>query len=91
MAKFDLTKLPTVENKKLLAKQSAAAQEIKKDRKVKLEKSEKVGRPRITEELRNLPTTLHFTATEKKVIEEKAGLIPIAAFLRKALQDIGII
>lgn len=51
----------------------------------------KVGRKRKGEELINKRFSLAFTESEYNEVLEKAGKIPISAFIRDALKDSGII
>lgn len=50
-------------------------------------KRSKVGRPKKHEEKLSEPVTLKFTISELEAIKKKAGLVPLATFLRAQLQE----
>lgn len=65
---------------------SAVAKPAKEKR-----KTGKMGRPTIEKEPLNSPLTLNFTEKEYSKIKEKAGLAPLASYVREIIKKAGVI
>lgn len=95
---MDFTKLKKAPTESVLKKldkgqEKKTVQPVLKQNKEKSKKAEKLGRPNIEnpEKALNVPLTVNVTEAQYNAIIDKAGLIPVATFLRSEMQKAGII
>ena len=95
MAKFDARKFKGPSN--MFLKNHSEEQGVTQDvtvitKPVKVKKKTgKMGRPTIEKDPLNSPLTLNFTEKEYGLIKEKAGLAPMASYVREIIKKAGII
>lgn len=82
MTKFDLSSLNKKNDLQLLVKKPSKKETItKKEKKT----TTKLGRPMESDELRNRKVSLNLSESEITALENLAGDVPLAKFLRKTI------